>query len=143
MGGNGRYKQLFLVISEIMSLNRHLVQMQGGGLSGGRSESFLQVLYFSLERKKRAQLQLRVRKKGCQRYEGREKVWNSFPAIKKCGLWKTPNFIMSFSCQNPSTTFLKMKKTKEFLHNSQSHVEVFLQSERKFERICTQSQPSP
>lgn len=75
-GGNGRYKQLFLVISEIMSLNRHLVQMQGGGLGGGRSKSFLQVLCFYLEQEKKAQLQLRVRKekKGCQRDEGKEKV---------------------------------------------------------------------
>lgn len=48
-GGNGGYKQLFLVISEIMSLNRYSVQMQGGGLGGGRSESFLQVLCFFLE----------------------------------------------------------------------------------------------
>lgn len=50
--------------------------MQGGGLGGGRSESFLQVLCFYLEQEKNAQLQLRVRKekKGSRRDEGKEKV---------------------------------------------------------------------
>lgn len=42
------YQQLSLVISEIISLNRYLVQIQGGGRGGvvGECETSLQVLYF-------------------------------------------------------------------------------------------------
>lgn len=39
-GSSTGYKQFFLVISEITSLNRCLVERQGGGLGGGRMWKF-------------------------------------------------------------------------------------------------------